>query len=185
MKAIAALLVVANLVAFAWWKGWLDPWLSGAREPQRLAAQVAPEKLKVVPVSRLDRPAELADVAEADRCLEVGPLDEAGLARVAEWVATLGARARGEPVQPRYRVRFAEPMAPADLLARKAELAARAGSEPRRCAVPGAVPGAGAGAGAGAGIGVGMGATMGGGPAGAGTGAAAGMGAGAGAERRP
>jgi hypothetical protein len=170
VKAIAALLVVANLVAFAWWKGWLDPWLSGAREPQRLAAQVAPEKLKVVPVSRLDRPAAPADVAEADRCLEVGPLDEAALARVAEWVATLGARARGEPVQPRYRVRFDGPMAPADLLARKSELAARAGSEPRRCAVTGP----------GAGMGMGIGPTTGGGP-----GAAAGMGAAAGAERRP
>lgn len=178
MKAIAALLVVANLAAFAWWKGWLDPWLSGAREPQRLAAQVAPEKLTVVPVGRLDRPAELADVAEADRCLEVGPLDEAAFARVAEWVATLGGRARGEPAQPRYRVRFAGPMAPVDLLARKSELAARAGGDPRRCAVPGMGMGMGAGTGTGTGTGTGVGAT-------AGASAGGGPGAGTGEERRP
>lgn len=137
MRALAVLLVVANLVAFAWWQGRLDQWLPDSREPERLQGQVAPEKLKVVPVERLEqaeRAAAAREVTDTARCMEVVPLDEAAFARVAEWVATLGDRARGEAAPPVYRVRFAGTPEPADLLARRAELAARAGREPGGCA---------------------------------------------------
>lgn len=134
MKTLAALLVVANLVAFAWWQGRLDRWLPGSREPHRLEGQVAPEKLKLVPLARLEQRPAARVVANADRCMEVGPLDVAAYARVAAWVSTLGEGARGEAAPPRYRVHFAATLEPADLLARRAELAAAAGLEPGGCA---------------------------------------------------
>lgn len=134
MKRLAALLLIANLVAFAWWQGRLDRWLPGSREPERLAGQVAPEKLKRVPLDRLERQRAAPVVANVDRCLEVGPLDDAAFARVVEWVATLGDSARGEAALPLYRVHFAATLEPAELLARRAELAARTGLEPGRCA---------------------------------------------------
>ncbi len=138
MKKLAALLVVANLLAFAWWQGMLDRWLPGSREPQRLEGQIAPEKLKLVPLERLERAEAARGAADAARCAEVGPLDDGALARVAEWVATLGDSARGEAAPPLYRVHFAATLAPADLLAHRAELAARAGREPGGCAPTGA-----------------------------------------------
>jgi hypothetical protein len=138
VKTLAALLVVANLVAFAWWQGMLDRWVPGSREPQRLQGQIAPDKLKLVPLERLERAEAAKGAADTARCVEVGPLDDGAFARVAEWVATLGERARGEAAPPLYRVRFAESLAPADLLAYRAELAARAGREPGGCASTGA-----------------------------------------------
>ncbi len=131
MKALAAALIVANLLALAWWQGWIDDWVPSSREPQRVARQVAPERLAVVPIERLDT--ALRRLADADRCLEVGPLDDAAFARVAYWVATLGTGARGEAIPPVYRVRLGATIERADLLARRAELAATAGREPVPC----------------------------------------------------
>ena len=144
MKTLAALLVVANLVAFAWWQGLLDRWVPGSREPQRLEAQIAPERLKLVPLERLERAERAAQAdaarvaADAQRCAEVGPLDEAALARVSQWVATLGESARGEAAPPMYRVRFAGTLAPVDLQAYRTQLGARAGREPGVCTDAGA-----------------------------------------------
>ena len=59
LRILVALLVVANLGFFALSRGWLEPLLSlsthNEHEPQRLAAQVNPEQLRV-----LGAPAESA-----------------------------------------------------------------------------------------------------------------------------
>ena len=67
MKGLAWLLLLANLLALAWWQGWLDTWLPTGREPQRLAAQVQPQRLQPVPASEL----EAARASVAERCIEV------------------------------------------------------------------------------------------------------------------
>lgn len=56
MRWLLALLVVANLFAYALFQGWLSPWIRGDREPQRLAEQRNPDRLRVVPLERLGAP---------------------------------------------------------------------------------------------------------------------------------
>lgn len=49
MKVLLALLVIANLLLYGWFKGWMAPYGGDGREPQRMARQVMPERLRVVP----------------------------------------------------------------------------------------------------------------------------------------
>ena len=53
LRALVALLVLANLGFLALSRGWLEPMLSlsvrGQHEPQRLAAQINAEALRVLP----------------------------------------------------------------------------------------------------------------------------------------
>lgn len=91
LRALALLLLLANLGFHAWTQGWLSPWLpppGSDREPQRLAAQLHPERIAVLS----DRAASAALAAAQSAapheepallCLEAGPFDEAG-ARAAE-----------------------------------------------------------------------------------------------------
>lgn len=128
MKALVWVLAVANLLAFAWWQGWLDRWLPGSREPGRIARQIAPERIRVVPLKEFDTALALA----RGRCLEVGPLDDATLQRVATWGARL-AGAEGVLARPLYRVSFSATFSDEDLAARRAELAGLAGRDPVPC----------------------------------------------------
>ena len=52
LRALLALLLLANLLFFGWAGGWLAPAFpapgAGDREPGRLAAQVAPERVTVL-----------------------------------------------------------------------------------------------------------------------------------------
>ena len=48
MKALLALLVIANLLLYGWFHGWLSPYGGDGREPQRMARQVMPERLRIV-----------------------------------------------------------------------------------------------------------------------------------------
>ena len=50
MRLIVPALLVANVLAFAWWQGWLDPWVGAKREPERLARQIEPQVLRIVPM---------------------------------------------------------------------------------------------------------------------------------------
>ena len=54
LRALVALLVLANLGFLALSRGWFEPMLSltvrGQHEPQRLAAQINPQALRVLPV---------------------------------------------------------------------------------------------------------------------------------------
>jgi hypothetical protein len=53
MKLLLSLLVVANVLLFGWLRGWMAPLGGDGREPQRLAAQVEPDQIRVVPAARL------------------------------------------------------------------------------------------------------------------------------------
>jgi hypothetical protein len=80
LRTLAVLLLLANLVFFGWARGWWAPmWPAprqGEREPERLAAQVLPESVVVVPLVAGSSGAR----SSAPQCLEAGPLEEAGLA---------------------------------------------------------------------------------------------------------
>jgi len=129
VKPLVWALAVANLLALAWWQGWLDRWLPGGREPGRIAGQIAPERIRIVPLKEFDAALALA----RGRCLEVGPLDDATLQRVASWGAGLTG-AEVELARPLYRVSFAASLSDQDLAARRAELAGLAARDPVPCA---------------------------------------------------
>jgi hypothetical protein len=69
MRALVALLLLANLGFLALARGWLQPYVGLStpyeREPQRLAAQVDPDAVRVRAVG--------AAAAAAAACIEAGP----------------------------------------------------------------------------------------------------------------
>lgn len=83
LRGLLLALIAANLVFLAWSQGWMGPAGSGPRagqsEPQRLANQVRPDWVQVLPAA-----AAASRVASARRaaraCLEAGPLAAAALA---------------------------------------------------------------------------------------------------------
>lgn len=81
LQRAALLLLIANLLFFAWTQGWLDGITGmrsqGDREPERLARQVRPESVRIlspseaIPSSSSSSTPEAA--AEPLACLEAGP----------------------------------------------------------------------------------------------------------------
>jgi hypothetical protein len=50
LRTLALLLVLANALAWAYGQGYLDPWLPASaseREPERLARQIEPQRLRL------------------------------------------------------------------------------------------------------------------------------------------
>ncbi len=83
LRALVAALVLANVLFFAWARGafapaWPGPG-SGEREPGRLAAQLNPERVLVLPASAASAAISAAHEA-AVACLEAGPLGDADIA---------------------------------------------------------------------------------------------------------
>ena len=78
LRWLVAALVVANLVFYAWTRGWLDDVAgvraAGDREPERLTRQVKPDLIRVLP------PQSAASAVAKATCLEAGPFaaDEIG-----------------------------------------------------------------------------------------------------------
>lgn len=79
LRALVVLLLLANGLYFAWAQGWLGhPPRHAEREPQRLAAQQAPEAVAVLPPKRASAAMQAAK-EEALRCVETGPFEEPAL----------------------------------------------------------------------------------------------------------
>ena len=72
LRALAVLLLLLNLLFFGWTQGWLDEVVGlkarGDREPERMAREVHPERVKLL------SEAELAAL-QTRSCLALGPLD--------------------------------------------------------------------------------------------------------------
>ena len=72
LRTLVIALLLANAAFFAWTQGWLDGVVGSSahaeREPQRLAQQVRPEAVRLLP-------AQVAVAPPATRCLEAGPFD--------------------------------------------------------------------------------------------------------------
>jgi hypothetical protein len=85
MRSLVALLLLANLAFLALAQGWLQP-LAGLstqqqREPQRLAAQLQPEAVRIVAPAAAAS-AQAAAAAAATACLQAGPFEAAQVAAV-------------------------------------------------------------------------------------------------------
>lgn len=76
LRLLVAALVLANVLFFAWVRGWLAPSLPPPRqaesEPERLAQQVRPELITVLPAKAASAALNAAREAIA-QCLEAGP----------------------------------------------------------------------------------------------------------------
>jgi hypothetical protein len=98
LRALVALLLVANALLFAWSQGWLDGVAGvkpqGDREPERLARQVKPQSVRVLApgVVQTALAASAAEAAQAEAaaasaaaasCLEAGPFVGAAEQRAA------------------------------------------------------------------------------------------------------
>ena len=74
MRVLILVLLLANLGFYAWTQGWLDPVTGvramGDREPERLARQVSPENIRILPPQA--QPGQGSQTAER-LCLEAGP----------------------------------------------------------------------------------------------------------------
>jgi hypothetical protein len=92
LRAVVALLLLANLAFFGWSRGWLAPLLGvprqGEHEPERLAAQVHPELVTVLPAQAAS--AAVA-AAQAVTCLQAGPVAEPDLPAAEAALAALPA----------------------------------------------------------------------------------------------
>jgi hypothetical protein len=93
MRAALLLLLLANIVLFAWQQGLLGPAVEGGREPERVARQIAADRISVL------TPDQLAALRGATRaagegnarlaCVEFGDFDDASLARIQPRLAAL------------------------------------------------------------------------------------------------
>ena len=75
LKALVALLLLANLVFFGWTRGWLDGLVGvsarGDREPERLSQQVNADRIVILSAANAVLPATTV------ACLEAGPFSPA------------------------------------------------------------------------------------------------------------
>ncbi|MDE2147419.1 MAG: hypothetical protein KGJ24_12080 [Burkholderiales bacterium] len=162
LRALVALVLLANLLFFGWARGWFEPALpaprQAEREPERLLAQVHADAVTVLPAPAAGTSMAAASAASAasataateaaasapaaPACLQAGPFAEADLA--AAEAALISARlpaaawtrqpVPGKPGQNWLRV----PQADADQQSRLQALPASAvGGGFRPCAGPG------------------------------------------------
>ena len=76
LRSLLLLLLLANALFLAWTRGWLGESPQQAqREPQRLAEQVDPQSVRLLP-PKVAKVALQAVNAEALRCLEAGPFGD-------------------------------------------------------------------------------------------------------------
>lgn len=75
LRALLLLLLLGNGLVFAWAQGWLEPFLQAPgqadREPARLAGQVNPDAVRILPATAANETG--AARAPALRCVEIGP----------------------------------------------------------------------------------------------------------------
>jgi hypothetical protein len=113
MRALVALLLLANLGWLALAQGWLQPYagLSSPheREPQRLAAQIAADSVRVLAVGA-------ATSASAASCLQAGPFSaeqieaaEAALAPALRAAATWQRQPVDAAGEAQFRLRVEQP----------------------------------------------------------------------------
>ncbi|HVE48002.1 MAG TPA: SPOR domain-containing protein [Casimicrobiaceae bacterium] len=86
MRIVVILLLLANLALFGYTR--LDAF--GGSEPQRLAEQVQPEKLKLMSPQEVAALGPTKAASLADVCVEWGPLSESERARALTELAPLG-----------------------------------------------------------------------------------------------
>ena len=100
LRLLVAALLIANLGFYAWSEGWLDNIVGvrsiGDREPERMARQLHPELVRILPSSDAASAVTVASTASAQgtgACVEAGPFSDAevGTAQAAAKGALPGA----------------------------------------------------------------------------------------------
>lgn len=133
MRKLLLILALANIVYFSWSQGLLSDygWAPHSdAEPQRLARQIRPEAIRVLPASAA-QPASGAspDLPRPAQCLQAGIFDEAQAERLRVTLRTDWSAERWslDPVvQPARWIIYLGPYAtPAALAKKRSELAAR------------------------------------------------------------
>jgi hypothetical protein len=104
LRAVLIVLLLANALVYGWTQGWFAPLVPSPemaeREPQRLAAQVNPDAVSVLPEGAASAAMQAVRTAGL-RCLEAGPFSdsEAGGAEAVLGAADLPAGAWQRDVQ--------------------------------------------------------------------------------------
>jgi hypothetical protein len=111
MRVLLALLLLANLGFFALSQGWLAPYAAlpaqAQREPQRLAAQVEPDRVRVLDAQAACAPP--GPPVASPLCLQAGPFSAAQIDAAEAALASLGL-----PAAAWQRVRLTSDSAGAD-----------------------------------------------------------------------
>ncbi|MEF7615075.1 hypothetical protein V4F39_14235 [Aquincola sp. MAHUQ-54] len=96
LRALVLLLLLANVLFFAWSEHWLAPLLGPAareREPERLTRQVQPDAVALLPPEAasavLAEAASAAALAAQGTCLEAGPFSDTDIAAAEQAIAEL------------------------------------------------------------------------------------------------
>lgn len=138
LRALVVALLVANLAFFAWTRGWLDGVVGasphGDREPERLAAQVNPERVEVLSAP----PAAVAVPPTA--CLEAGPFtpgDIAAAESALQAIAPAGSWTSTRTDKPGAWVVYMGSYADREALRRKEEEIRRTRAEFEEVSLPG------------------------------------------------
>ena len=125
LRVLVLVLLLANALFFGWTQGWFAPgWpppRHGEREPERLAAQVQPERIAVLPPVAASAAVQAARAA-AEVCLEAGPFAAAAAASAEAALAAAGLPPGGwerlPEAPPSDRVWLRVPRADSELQAR-------------------------------------------------------------------
>jgi len=103
MRLAILLLLLANVAVLAWHQGIFGGGPQAGREPQRLALQIAPERIRVLPAPQPASPqgGGAGTALGGPACLEFGDFDAASLPRARARLAelALGQRLREKPVE--------------------------------------------------------------------------------------
>jgi hypothetical protein len=104
MKLAFLLLVLANLLLFAWQQGAFGRLAEAGREPERVARQIEPERFRVLTEADVRELRERAtqgsgplDLDIAQACVEFGDFPAADAARVEKLLAALSSGVKIEP----------------------------------------------------------------------------------------
>lgn len=100
LRLVLLALILANLGFYAWTQGWLDGVVGvraiGDREPERLARQVRPETVVILPPESASSASTNAAANAAPACLEAGPFSPVELvAAISSLKQALPAAAQG------------------------------------------------------------------------------------------
>jgi hypothetical protein len=99
MRALFFVLIFANLLFFGWHSGYLGPGEEKKGEPERMNAQITPEKIRLVSAVDAKRQSEAARARNA--CVEWGsfPVQDADRAQTALAALNLGERLSSRKVE--------------------------------------------------------------------------------------
>lgn len=91
LALLGLVMVLANAVLWGWLQGWARPWglaPASTAEPGRLQQQIQPDRLTLISAEDLER-AALAHARSTLPCWQIGPLDEAQHAALAQALARM------------------------------------------------------------------------------------------------